>query len=65
MQNPNKVFTRGELIEKAFGYDFEGFDRTIDAHIKNLRQKIEDDPKNPTYIKTVYGAGYKFGEENA
>jgi Transcriptional regulatory protein, C terminal./Response regulator receiver domain. len=63
-QNPNKVFTRSELIEKAFGYDFEGFDRTIDAHIKNLRQKIEDDPKNPTYIKTVYGAGYKFGEEN-
>ncbi|AEF17161.1 two component transcriptional regulator, winged helix family [Thermoanaerobacterium xylanolyticum LX-11] len=64
VQNPNKVFTRSELIEKAFGYDFDGFDRTIDAHIKNLRQKIEDDPKNPTYIKTVYGAGYKFGEEN-
>ncbi|MDI3311014.1 MAG: response regulator transcription factor [Thermoanaerobacterium sp.] len=63
-QNPNKVFARSELIEKAFGYDFDGFDRTIDAHIKNLRQKIEDDPKNPTYIKTVYGAGYKFGEEN-
>ncbi len=63
-QNPNKVFTRSELIEKAFGYDFDGFDRTIDAHIKNLRQKIEDDPKNPRYIKTVYGAGYKFGEEN-
>ncbi|MEG6565420.1 response regulator transcription factor [Thermoanaerobacterium saccharolyticum] len=64
VQNPNKVFTRSELIEKAFGYDFDGFDRTIDAHIKNLRQKIEDDPKNPRYIKTVYGAGYKFGEEN-
>jgi len=64
VQNPNKVFTRSELIEKAFGYDFDGFDRTIDAHIKNLRQKIEDDPKNPTYIKTVYGVGYKFGEEN-
>ncbi|TCW34282.1 DNA-binding response OmpR family regulator [Thermohydrogenium kirishiense] len=64
-QNPNRVFTRGELIEKVMGYDFEGFDRTIDAHIKNLRQKIEDDPKNPVYIKTVYGAGYKFGEENA
>ncbi|MGJ7046179.1 response regulator transcription factor [Thermoanaerobacterium thermosulfurigenes] len=64
VQNPNKVFKRSELIEKAFGYDFDGFDRTIDAHIKNLRQKIEDDPKNPTYIKTVYGAGYKFGEEN-
>lgn len=64
-QNPNRVFTRGELIEKVMGYDFEGFDRTIDAHIKKLRQKIEDDPKNPVYIKTVYGAGYKFGEENA
>ena len=42
------------------GYDFEGYDRVIDAHIKNLRHKIEDDTQNPMFIKTVYGAGYKF-----
>lgn len=65
IQNPNKAFTRDELVTKVMGYDYEGYDRTIDAHIKNLRQKIEDDTKNPVYIKTVYGIGYKFGEENA
>jgi DNA-binding response OmpR family regulator len=60
---PNKVFTRDELIASAFGDDFEGFDRTIDSHIKNLRQKIETDPKNPIYVKTIHGVGYKFGGE--
>lgn len=58
---PNKVFTRDELIELAFGMDFDGFDRTVDSHIKNLRQKIETDPKNPLYILTIHGVGYKFG----
>lgn len=58
---PNKVFTREELISKAFGDTFDGFDRTIDTHIKNLRQKIETDPKTPVYILTVHGIGYKFG----
>lgn len=62
IHNPNRVFTREELIEKVMGFDYEGYDRTIDAHIKNLRQKIEDDTKNPMYIKTVYGVGYKFGD---
>lgn len=57
---PGRVFNRTELIEQALGYQFEGYDRSIDAHIKNLRQKIEDDPKNPTYIQTVYGVGYRF-----
>jgi len=61
MKYPNKVFTREELIITAFGTDYDGFDRTIDSHIKNIRQKIEDNPKNPIYIKTVYGVGYKFG----
>ena len=42
------------------GYDFEGYDRTIDAHIKNIRHKIEDNQKSPSYVKTVYGIGYKF-----
>ncbi|MDF2941686.1 MAG: two component transcriptional regulator, winged helix family [Herbinix sp.] len=60
---PNKVFTRDELIASAFGNEFEGFDRTIDSHIKNLRQKIESDPKNPIYVKTIHGVGYKFGGE--
>ncbi|NLW21645.1 MAG: response regulator transcription factor [Tissierellia bacterium] len=61
LRNPGKVFTREQLIESAFGYDYDGFDRTIDTHIKNIRQKIEDNPKNPSYIITVYGLGYKFG----
>ncbi len=60
---PNKVFTRDELIATAFGDVFEGYDRTIDSHIKNLRQKIENDPKNPVYVKTIHGVGYKFGGE--
>ncbi|MDF2539186.1 MAG: two component transcriptional regulator, winged helix family [Herbinix sp.] len=60
---PNKVFTRDELITSAFDSDFDGFDRTIDSHIKNIRQKIESDPKNPVYVKTVHGIGYKFGGE--
>lgn len=60
---PNKVFTRDELIVSAFGDDFEGYDRTIDSHIKNLRQKIESDPRNPVYVKTIHGVGYKFGGE--
>ena len=58
--SPGRVFTRGELVEHALGYQFEGYERSIDAHIKNIRQKIEDDPKNPSFINTVYGVGYKF-----
>ncbi|RJQ56494.1 MAG: DNA-binding response regulator [Nitrospiraceae bacterium] len=57
---PGRVFTREELIEKSLGYQFEGYERSIDAHIKNLRQKIEDDPKNPLFILTIYGVGYRF-----
>lgn len=60
---PNKVFTREELIASALGEEFEGYDRAIDSHIKNLRQKIESDPKEPVYIKTIHGVGYKFGGE--
>jgi DNA-binding response OmpR family regulator len=60
---PNKVFTRDELILTALGDDFLGFDRAIDSHIKNLRHKIENDPKNPEYVKTVFGVGYRFGGE--
>ncbi len=60
---PGRAFTRLELLDRVFGYDFEGFERTVDVHVKNLRKKIEPDPKQPTYVKTVYGVGYKFGEE--
>jgi len=60
VRESGRVFSRGELIEKALGYDFEGFDRTIDVHIRNLRRKLEPDPRYPRYIKTVYGVGYKF-----
>lgn len=60
-RNPGRVFSRGELIERALGYDFEGFDRTIDVHVLNLRRKIESDPSHPKYIKTIYGVGYRFG----
>ncbi len=58
---PHKTFTREELIEIAFGQDYEGYDRTIDSHIKNLRGKIESDSTAPRYILTVRGIGYKFG----
>lgn len=60
VREPNRVFSRAQLIEKVLGYDFDGFDRTIDVHILNLRRKLESDTGNPKYIKTVYGAGYKF-----
>lgn len=60
---PHKAFTREELVAIAFGDDYDGFDRTIDVHVKNLRQKIEPDPKSPKYIITVHGVGYRFGGE--
>jgi DNA-binding response OmpR family regulator len=59
-REPGRVFSREQLIEMVFGYDFDGFDRTVDVHILNLRRKLEPDPNRPRYIKTVYGAGYKF-----
>ncbi len=59
--NPHQLLSREQLIEDAFGFDYEGFDRNIDSHIKKLRQKIELDSKNPRYLKTKYGAGYVFG----
>jgi DNA-binding response OmpR family regulator len=60
-KSPNRTFTRSSLIDLALGDDFAGFDRSIDSHIKNLRQKIETDTKNCLYILTVHGVGYKFG----
>ena len=60
LTNPNQVLSREQLINKAFGIDYEAFDRTVDTYIKNIRYKIEDNPKDPKYILTVYGMGYKF-----
>ncbi|WP_096635943.1 response regulator transcription factor [Clostridium cochlearium] len=62
--NKGKVFTREMLINSALGLDFEGFDRTVDVHIKNIRKKIEKDSRNPKYILTVTRVGYKFGGGN-
>jgi len=58
--HPNQVFTRMQLIDRVQGHAFEGYERTVDAHIKNLRSKIEPDQRNPRYVVTVYGVGYKF-----
>ena len=57
---PGRVYSRMELVEKVLGYDFEGYERTIDSHVKNLRAKIGDDPRNPRWIYTVHGVGYRF-----
>jgi DNA-binding response OmpR family regulator len=59
MENPGYAFTRMELIEQGLGYEYEGMERTLDSHIKNLRRKIEPDPRKPSYIQTVYGVGYR------
>ena len=62
MEQAGYVLTRGELTRRALGVDFEGVERTLDSHIRNLRQKIEPDPTNPTYVQTVYGVGYRLAE---
>ena len=61
--SPGRVFSRDELIDRALGPDFDGFDRTVDVHVKNLRQKIESDPREPRYVQTVHGLGYRFARE--
>ena len=59
--SPDRVFSRMQIMEKAQGgYGFEGYERTIDTHVRNLRKKLEPEPAKPTYILTVYGIGYKF-----
>lgn len=64
MKYPKKVYTREELIGIVMGEDYDGYDRGIDTHIKNLRKKIEDNPKHPIYVVTVHGVGYKLGVDN-
>jgi DNA-binding response OmpR family regulator len=60
-QHPGRVYTRGELVEMVLGYDFEGYERTIDSHVKNLRSKLGDDSRDPCWLFTVHGVGYRFG----
>jgi len=60
VREAGQVLSREQLIQRVLGLDFDGFDRTIDVHVLNLRRKLGDDPAHPRYIKTVYGAGYKF-----
>jgi len=62
MRSPGRVFTRAELCERALGAEFEGLDRTIDVHVKNLRGKIERDPSTPALIETVHSVGYRFAD---
>lgn len=59
VRSPGRAFTRLQLLEEAFGFDYEGLERTVDVHVANLRKKLEPDPANPTYLLTVYGVGYK------
>lgn len=61
-RHPGRPFTRAQLVESVYGDSFDSYDRTIDAHVKNLRRKVEDDPHNPRYIQMVYGIGYRFAE---
>lgn len=62
-QNPGQTFTRSQLLSRLHGVVYDGYDRSIDAHIKNLRRKLEIDPSEPQYVLTVYGIGYKFTDE--
>jgi two-component system alkaline phosphatase synthesis response regulator PhoP len=62
-QHPGQTFTREQLLGRLHGVAYDGFDRSVDAHIKNLRRKLEEDPAEPRYVLTVYGIGYKFTDE--
>ena len=61
--SPGRVFSRSELVNRVRGYEFDGYERTVDSHIKNLRRKIGDNPKEPRYIHTVYGVGYRMADD--
>jgi two-component system alkaline phosphatase synthesis response regulator PhoP len=62
-RQPGRIFTRGQLLDAVHGIAFESYERAIDAHIKNIRRKIEPNSREPRYILTVYGMGYKFADE--
>jgi DNA-binding response OmpR family regulator len=60
---PGRIFTRAQLLDAVHGVAFESYERAIDAHIKNIRRKLEPNPREPRYVLTVYGVGYKFADE--
>ena len=62
-QHPGQTFSRAQLLDRLHGVAYDGYDRSVDAHIKNLRRKLEVDPAEPRYVLTVYGIGYKFTDE--
>ena len=62
VRQPGRIFSREQLLEAVHGVIFDGYDRSVDSHVKNIRRKIEPDPRQPRYIQTVYGVGYRFGE---
>jgi DNA-binding response OmpR family regulator len=62
-RQPGRIFTRSQLLDSIHGVAFESYERAIDAHVKNLRRKLEEDPSRPRYVLTVYGVGYRFAEE--
>jgi len=62
-QHPGQTFTRAQLLDRLHGVAYEGYDRSVDAHVKNLRRKLELDPAEPRYVLTIYGIGYKFTDE--
>jgi two-component system alkaline phosphatase synthesis response regulator PhoP len=64
-RQPGRIFTRSQLLDSIHGVAFESYERAVDAHVKNLRHKLEDDPSRPRYVLTVYGVGYRFAEEPA
>jgi two-component system alkaline phosphatase synthesis response regulator PhoP len=64
-RQPGRIFTRSQLLDAIHGLAFESYERAVDAHVKNLRRKLEPDPTRPTYVLTVYGVGYRFCEEQA
>jgi DNA-binding response OmpR family regulator len=62
-RQPGRIFTRSQLLDAIHGLSFESYERAIDAHVKNLRRKLEPDPSRPRFVLTVYGVGYRFAEE--
>ena len=62
---PGRIFTRSQLLDAVHGVAFESYERAIDTHIKNIRRKLEPEPRSPRYLLTVYGVGYRFADERA
>ncbi|MBT8213517.1 MAG: helix-turn-helix domain-containing protein, partial [Acidimicrobiia bacterium] len=61
-RQPGRIYTRAQLLDSVHGVSFESYERSVDAHIKNIRRKIEPDPKHPSLVLTVYGVGYRFAD---